>query len=252
MSPTSIIPKALRLRATLADSLGEHEAARLLRGYADALSQDPGSIARIRERITESAAMFGEAPGTPIVQVWRDALADLTKGPPAKGGPAPAPAPGVAPAVVAALRSELAEQGKTVASLVARIAALEAAAVPAAPPVPLSAPLEKLRALRMPDGRTWLALVESIAAEHGVTVDDLASHRKQDTVVAARFHAWWYLHRKAGANYSTPYIGEAFGMGHTTVLRGIQRHAERLTAPPAPPSGPRLRDFRAPGKAAAR
>jgi hypothetical protein len=247
VTAASTIPKALRLRATLAAGLGEHDAARLLRGYADALGKDMGALSRIRERITESAALVDEAPVTAIVQVWRDALTDLGSGArPAKTSARRAPVIVADTEALDELRTELAEMREAMASmeerLIARLATLEA--VPAPPPtVPLAlpAPLERLRAYRLPDGRTWLELVESIADEHGVSAADIASRRKLDAIAFARQHVWWYLYRKAGASYSTTYIGEVFDRDHNTVLPGIASYERRRADPPAPPSGPRLR-----------
>lgn len=261
MIPAPAIAKALRARATTATGLNEPEAARLLRGYATTIDRDPGAVVRVRGRVEESAALVDEAPVTPIVQVWRDALVDLGGVLPRRAAAPPKPkakakAPAAQPAApepairvedpaIAVLRAEIAGLRDVLAlterTLLARIATLEEEAAARRAPAPSL--VDGLGARPLPGGRTWLELVEEIAAEHGVTAEEIVGPGKHDVVAAARHHVWWWLHRRAQASYSPTYIGAAFGRDVTTVASGIRRHEGHLAAAvaPPPPSGPRLR-----------
>lgn len=75
--------------------------------------------------------------------------------------------------------------------------------------------------------RSLLELVERIAAEHHVTVEDVCSRWRAKSVSAARHKVWSRL-RVMGL--SLPEIGALFGRDHTTVLVGVRRAHERATA----------------------
>jgi hypothetical protein len=245
-------PKALRLRARIADALGEQEQARLLRGFAETIAKDPGAVVRVRQRIAEQAALVDEVEVTPIVQVMRDALCDLESGKvqerakplPLKARP-PEPAPRAeksAAPVADTLRVELADLRNTFAQIGARLEALEAREAPE--PIKLTDTIvERLRTQRVPDGRTWLHVVETIADAYGLQVEHLTSRSRKAIIAQARAHVWWWLRQRAGRIYSFPHIGAVWGYDHTTVMYGVQAHAARIAAaPPSTPSGSRLRD----------
>jgi hypothetical protein len=64
----------LKARASIAMTLGEEEAARVLRGYASTIAADLKAMARIRSALVERIVPFSPAL---IDVVWADALADV-------------------------------------------------------------------------------------------------------------------------------------------------------------------------------
>lgn len=69
-------------------------------------------------------------------------------------------------------------------------------------------------------------IVCSVAAQHGLTADDLIGERRTHAVVVARHHAMWECAQNK--RWSLTRIGRAFNKDHTTVLNGVFRHEERM------------------------
>ena len=59
---------------------------------------------------------------------------------------------------------------------------------------------------------------------HGVSIDDILSHKRHDRIVRARNTAF-ALARAGG--WSLQEIGEAFNRHHTTVMHGLKKHKEK-------------------------
>ena len=238
----------------------------MLRGLADTLQKDGArGEAVVRKRLAEQVGqLLGPAGETLIAQVWRDALGDLSAHHvPAAPQPVPVPAPKAdrpareprearvgkalrqrvdeleAEAVV--LRTAVAEQKRWIevheGALVEIRQAVESLRKPPAPPTPVEGITEQFRRRVMADGRSWWDLTVEVAAEHGVSPFEVTSDSRIAPIPMARFHVWSAIFR-CGLGYSLSYIGNAWGVDHTTVMAGI-RVWER-TKKPAPPSGPRL------------
>ena len=60
-----------------------------------------------------------------------------------------------------------------------------------------------------------------VCAEHGITIEDMLSVRRNDEFVAARHEAIRRAYSKTKA--STPCIGRAFNRSHTTILFVLDR-----------------------------
>ena len=107
----------------------------------------------------------------------------------------------------------------------------EEPATPAAPPAaqPPDRPLvPRLRAVRMPDGRSWFDVVEVVAGERGVDPLDVASRSRFKPNVRARAQVWWWLQNVAGAGYTAEFIAHVWGFSLPTVLDWIARHQHRI------------------------
>jgi chromosomal replication initiation ATPase DnaA len=72
------------------------------------------------------------------------------------------------------------------------------------------------------------ALVEAVAASHGVTVADIIGDRRIVKIAHARCAA--YAAVRDGTNASLPSIGRWFRRHHSTVLAGIRSHEARAKA----------------------
>lgn len=88
---------------------------------------------------------------------------------------------------------------------------------------PEGRPLAKHRPLRK------IAL--SVAAKHGVTIDDLLSSRRAHPLPLARQEAMWRMRNET--THAMPSIGKCLNRDHTTVIYGIRRHEERMAKEPA-------------------
>jgi chromosomal replication initiation ATPase DnaA len=63
-------------------------------------------------------------------------------------------------------------------------------------------------------------IIEAVAAEWRVTVDDILSDRRQQPIAQARQVAMWLA--RHCTLLSAPVIGRAFRRDHTTVLHGVE------------------------------
>lgn len=73
--------------------------------------------------------------------------------------------------------------------------------------------------------RGLLGMVEAVAQEHNVTVDELLGVCRQRHIVQAR-HAAWRKVASAMPTWSSTSLGDLFGVNHTTVLYALERTAE--------------------------
>lgn len=75
------------------------------------------------------------------------------------------------------------------------------------------------------------AILEEVAAVHGVTVKELVGPNRKTSLARARFEAMFKIRRlrnnSGGHAYSFPAIGEIFGdRDHTTAMHACRRWAE--------------------------
>lgn len=68
--------------------------------------------------------------------------------------------------------------------------------------------------------------IEAIAKIYGIAYSDIMSKSHMQIVVQARSACFWMLQFTRGM--TLPEIGRVFGMDHTAVLAGINRHIRRL------------------------
>lgn len=86
---------------------------------------------------------------------------------------------------------------------------------------------ELIARLRMRDDGELEAMLERIAKEHHVTLDELFTNSRQFS--RARHAAWFQLYQTG--HWSYPRITLLFGMPeHSTVMYGIRRHRAKLAA----------------------
>lgn len=71
-------------------------------------------------------------------------------------------------------------------------------------------------------------IIAGVAAQRGVTINDIKSCRRSKRVVLARQEAMYLAYELTEASY--PMIGAAFGKDHTTILHGVRQHAKRTRA----------------------
>lgn len=70
-------------------------------------------------------------------------------------------------------------------------------------------------------------IATAVAAEHGLTFDELTTPSRARELVSIRWRAMAAIH--ATGRYSLPSIAAALGLkDHTTVINGLRRHAERV------------------------
>jgi chromosomal replication initiation ATPase DnaA len=89
---------------------------------------------------------------------------------------------------------------------------------------------KRARAKSIPDPRDirWRSVVEPIAAEYGLTVEELRARRRSPHLVVARNEAIWRL-RQLQPPMSYPEIARAVGLAnHTSALHGFRVYAARL------------------------
>lgn len=84
--------------------------------------------------------------------------------------------------------------------------------------------------LRLPNykGRAR-TLLEAVAADYGLTPDDLTGPCRMHRIAHPRQELMWLLYRQG--NMSLPQIGRFLGgRNHTTIKHGVERHQERIEA----------------------
>lgn len=91
--------------------------------------------------------------------------------------------------------------------------ALLTVATAVSPEQQIASVVESLRRLGLHD------LVEIIASEYAVSVDDIASRSRRKSISAARHVCWRAIKEVHGK--SSPEIGAIWGVDHTSVLHGI-------------------------------
>lgn len=79
------------------------------------------------------------------------------------------------------------------------------------------------------------SVVNAISAEHGVPVSEIMNRRDRRAPVAHARQAVFYRLRgfrlsDGSYRYGVTEIGRAFGMDHSTVVWGVQRHIGRMAA----------------------
>jgi hypothetical protein len=75
--------------------------------------------------------------------------------------------------------------------------------------------------------RSCRTIATEVAIQHGFTLADLKSPRRNRKVVRARHEAFWRCFKET--EQSLPAIGRALGgKDHTTVLHGIRAHEKRM------------------------
>ena len=74
-------------------------------------------------------------------------------------------------------------------------------------------------------------IIRTVCDKYDVTMDELRSDARNKNITTARhecFYRFRHEIKKKGRPLSLPEIGKAFCKDHTTVMHGINRHAERL------------------------
>lgn len=86
----------------------------------------------------------------------------------------------------------------------------------------------EIEAMQVPlGGFAGKRIARAVAKAHGVSFNDLVSHRREHHLVRARQHAMWELAQHTKLSY--PQIGRILGdRDHSTVIHGIKRHALRI------------------------
>lgn len=76
-----------------------------------------------------------------------------------------------------------------------------------------------------PTARRYVHVLHDVATRHGVEVQDIVGRSRARRLVAARQEAF-YLMKEHG--YSLSQIGRFCNRDHTTVMHGVEKHAEKL------------------------
>lgn len=84
--------------------------------------------------------------------------------------------------------------------------------------------------LLKPIGRPLHAVAIDVCQKHRVSAQELLSSRRLKAFVLARQEFCWRARRETEA--SLPEIGKFIGRDHTTVIHSIERHEQRVAAPP--------------------
>ncbi len=92
----------------------------------------------------------------------------------------------------------------------------------------VTAPQGQTHAARLAE-RGLLEAVETIAAEHHVTIGEIMGRDRHAHIVAARHHAWLYF--KAELGWSYPAIARFWGaFNHTTIMSAVDKAARLAVA----------------------
>jgi hypothetical protein len=74
-------------------------------------------------------------------------------------------------------------------------------------------------------------IIRAVCDKYDVTLDELRSAARNKNITFARhecFYRFRHEIKQKGRPLSLPEIGKAFNKDHTTIMHGINRHAERL------------------------
>lgn len=71
-----------------------------------------------------------------------------------------------------------------------------------------------------------LAMVEGVAARHGITLADIMGRSREYRFAHPRQEAYWTVHKNTPLSY--PAIGRLFNRDHTTIIYGITAHEKRM------------------------
>jgi hypothetical protein len=75
-------------------------------------------------------------------------------------------------------------------------------------------------------------IIRAVCDKYDVTLDEMRSVARNKNITTARhecFYRFRHEIKQKGRPLSLPEIGKAFCKDHTTVMHGINRHAERLS-----------------------
>jgi len=75
-------------------------------------------------------------------------------------------------------------------------------------------------------------IIRAVCDKYDVTLDELRGNGRNKNITTARhecFYRFRHEIKQMGRPLSLPEIGKAFCKDHTTVMHGINRHAERLS-----------------------
>lgn len=91
--------------------------------------------------------------------------------------------------------------------------------------------LSRYRAVHKPhmpitSAERWKIIMREVAAEHGLTTNDIRRAGRQNVIVVARNHYCSRCYRET--TMSLTQIGHTLGKDHTTVLHGIRKHEQRM------------------------
>ena len=86
-----------------------------------------------------------------------------------------------------------------------------------------------LRALRT---RDLDGIATDVAARRGVPLQELCGRGRSRSIARARHEVWWRIRHHPERYLSLPEIARLFGRDHTTIMAGIEAHAQRLAALP--------------------
>ena len=82
--------------------------------------------------------------------------------------------------------------------------------------------------------RDLTALLDEVCRHRAVTHAEVCSAVRTKGVAQARHELWWRLRHHPDLAFSLEEIGRLFRRDHTTVLRGVRAHAQRLADPHTP------------------
>jgi|HubBroStandDraft_6_1064221.scaffolds.fasta_scaffold1127873_2 chromosomal replication initiation ATPase DnaA len=72
------------------------------------------------------------------------------------------------------------------------------------------------------------AIALDVAARRGVPLAELCGRGRTQSVARARHEVWWRIRHHPERYLSLPEIARLFGRDHTTIMAGIEAHAQRL------------------------
>jgi len=74
------------------------------------------------------------------------------------------------------------------------------------------------------------AIAVDVAARRGVPLAELCGRGRSQSLARARHEVWWRIRHHPERYLSLPEIARLFGRDHTTIMAGIEAHAQRLAA----------------------
>ena len=119
----------------------------------------------------------------------------------------------------------------------ARLFAAPVVRAPVVVPAPVPVPVVEIIPEHEPEREEQLTAAQSIMRDacrkHGITMEELRGTTRRRDIVHARQECFYRMRTEVtalGRPLSLPRIARLFGRDHSTIVHGIERHAQRMVS----------------------
>lgn len=119
----------------------------------------------------------------------------------------------------------------------ARLFAVPVVRAPVVVPAPVPVPVVEIIPEHEPEREEQLTAAQSIMRDacrkHGLTMEELRGTTRRRDIVHARQECFYRMRTEVtalGRPLSLPRIARLFGRDHSTIVHGIERHAQRMVS----------------------